>query len=92
MRRRVGVVAALNRYPVKSMAGETLAEADLRWSGLRGAPELTVCSVSGAWVAQAASSEQVAAIRVFFIGTGGVEKLANLAQQKTGGYIDSPVS
>lgn len=36
MRRRVGVVAALNRYPVKSMAGETLAEADLRWSGLRG--------------------------------------------------------
>lgn len=36
MRRLVGVVAALNRYPVKSMAGEELAEAEVRWSGLRG--------------------------------------------------------
>lgn len=36
MRRLVGVVAGLNRYPVKSMAGEELAAAELRWSGLRG--------------------------------------------------------
>ncbi len=36
MRRLIGVVAELNRFPVKSMAGEELAEADVRWSGLRG--------------------------------------------------------
>ena len=34
--RTIGAIAALNRYPVKSMAGEALAEADLRWSGVRG--------------------------------------------------------
>jgi uncharacterized protein YcbX len=32
----VGTVAGLARYPVKSMAGEVLAEAELRWSGLHG--------------------------------------------------------
>lgn len=36
MRRLVGVVAALNRYPVKSMAGESLDAADIRWAGLQG--------------------------------------------------------
>ncbi|MFC3712388.1 MOSC domain-containing protein [Sphingoaurantiacus capsulatus] len=36
MRRLIGVVAELNRFPVKSMAGEELAEAEVRWSGLRG--------------------------------------------------------
>lgn len=36
MRRLVGVVAGLNRYPVKSMAGEELAETELRWPGLLG--------------------------------------------------------
>jgi hypothetical protein len=34
--RLVGRVAALNRYPVKSMAGERLAEAEFRWTGMRG--------------------------------------------------------
>jgi uncharacterized protein YcbX len=32
----VGVVAALYRYPVKSMQGETLQSAALRWTGLDG--------------------------------------------------------
>jgi uncharacterized protein YcbX len=36
MRRLIGVVSGLNRYPVKSMAGEALAEADVRWAGVRG--------------------------------------------------------
>jgi uncharacterized protein len=35
-RAQVGVVAALWRYPVKSMAGEALAEASLRWTGIEG--------------------------------------------------------
>lgn len=32
----VGTVVAINRYPVKSMAGERLSEADLRWHGIDG--------------------------------------------------------
>lgn len=32
----VGTVAALHRYPVKSMAGERLEEAELRWTGIGG--------------------------------------------------------
>lgn len=32
----VGVVAALYRYPVKSMQGEALQSAELRWTGLNG--------------------------------------------------------
>jgi len=32
----VGVVAALWRYPVKSMRGEALRSAELRWAGLNG--------------------------------------------------------
>ena len=32
----IGTVAALTRYPVKSMAGEPLAQAELRWNGLHG--------------------------------------------------------
>jgi uncharacterized protein len=32
----VGVVSGLWRYPVKSMAGEALASADLSWAGLAG--------------------------------------------------------
>lgn len=32
----VGQVAALRRFPVKSMRGERLDEADLGWSGIRG--------------------------------------------------------
>jgi hypothetical protein len=32
----IGIVAALARYPVKSMAGEPMAEADLRWNGIHG--------------------------------------------------------
>ena len=32
----MGEVAALHRYPVKSMAGEALPQADLRWSGIDG--------------------------------------------------------
>jgi uncharacterized protein YcbX len=32
----VGIVAALARYPVKSMAGEPLAQAELRWNGVHG--------------------------------------------------------
>lgn len=34
--RVVGRVAALNRYPVKSMAGERCEEAEIGWTGLRG--------------------------------------------------------
>ncbi|MFN2464119.1 MAG: MOSC N-terminal beta barrel domain-containing protein, partial [Candidatus Dormibacteria bacterium] len=34
--RAVGRVAALWRYPVKSMAGEALAVADVSWHGLAG--------------------------------------------------------
>lgn len=34
--RVVGRVAALRRYPVKSMRGERLEEAELRWTGFRG--------------------------------------------------------
>lgn len=34
--RHVGRVAGLWRYPVKSMAGEALAEADVSWNGLAG--------------------------------------------------------
>ena len=34
--RRVGRVVGLWRYPVKSMAGEALAEADISWNGLAG--------------------------------------------------------
>lgn len=33
---RIGVVAAINRYPVKSMHAEALEGADLRWTGLHG--------------------------------------------------------
>ena len=33
---RAGVVSGLWRYPVKSMAGEALARADLSWAGLAG--------------------------------------------------------
>jgi uncharacterized protein YcbX len=33
---RVGVVGGLWRYPVKSMAGEALASADMSWAGLEG--------------------------------------------------------
>ena len=36
MRQRIGVVKALFRYPVKSMAGEALDSASLGWSGLEG--------------------------------------------------------
>lgn len=36
MGRVVGVVAELWRYPVKSMAGERVPSAELRWLGLRG--------------------------------------------------------
>jgi uncharacterized protein YcbX len=36
MGRSVGRVTALTRYPVKSMAGEALAAAELRWPGLEG--------------------------------------------------------
>lgn len=36
MRRLVGVVAGINRYPVKSMAGERLAMAELDWQGIEG--------------------------------------------------------
>jgi MOSC domain-containing protein len=32
----IGRVRAINRYPVKSMAGETLAAAPLRWTGIDG--------------------------------------------------------
>jgi MOSC domain-containing protein len=32
----VGVLASLSRYPVKSMRGETLAEAEVRFQGIRG--------------------------------------------------------
>jgi uncharacterized protein YcbX len=32
----LGTVAAINRYPVKSMAGESLDTASLRWSGIDG--------------------------------------------------------
>src|SRR5678815_3656422 len=32
----VGVVAALYRYPVKSMQGEALQSVELRWTGLSG--------------------------------------------------------
>ncbi len=32
----VGTVVAINRYPVKSMAGEQLSQADLRWHGIDG--------------------------------------------------------
>ena len=35
-RARAGVVSGLWRYPVKSMAGEALASADLSWAGLAG--------------------------------------------------------
>ncbi|MFN7917644.1 MAG: MOSC domain-containing protein [Vicinamibacterales bacterium] len=35
-RTRVGTVAAIYRYPVKSMAGERLASADLGWHGVAG--------------------------------------------------------
>jgi uncharacterized protein YcbX len=34
--RQVGVVVAVNRYPVKSMRGESLAEAMIRYRGIRG--------------------------------------------------------
>ena len=33
---RVGVVAALNRFPVKSMMAEPMQRADLHWTGLHG--------------------------------------------------------
>src|SRR5450432_4044223 len=33
---RAGIVSGLWRYPVKSMAGEALASADLSWAGLAG--------------------------------------------------------
>lgn len=36
MTRIVGHVAALNRFPVKSMAGETLSVAELDWQGIEG--------------------------------------------------------
>jgi uncharacterized protein len=36
MRRKIGEVEALYRYPVKSMRGEPLAAADLGWHGLEG--------------------------------------------------------
>lgn len=36
MAKVIGIVAALARYPVKSMAGEPLAQAELRWSGIHG--------------------------------------------------------
>ena len=36
MARAIGVIAALFRYPVKSMAGESLDSADLGWHGLDG--------------------------------------------------------
>lgn len=36
MTRIVGHVSALNRYPVKSMAGERLAAAELDWQGVEG--------------------------------------------------------
>jgi uncharacterized protein YcbX len=32
----IGVVAAINRFPVKSMQAEPLTQADLRWTGLHG--------------------------------------------------------
>jgi hypothetical protein len=32
----IGTVAALARYPVKSMSGEPMAEAELRWTGIHG--------------------------------------------------------
>lgn len=32
----IGVVKAINRYPVKSMRGEQLASATLRWIGIDG--------------------------------------------------------
>lgn len=32
----IGTVAALARYPVKSMSGEPLAQAELRWNGIHG--------------------------------------------------------
>src|SRR5258707_13040162 len=36
MRTRIGVIKALFRYPVKSMAGESLESASLGWQGLEG--------------------------------------------------------
>src|SRR3954447_5293941 len=33
---QIGTVAAIYRYPVKAMAGESLAEAELGWFGLPG--------------------------------------------------------
>lgn len=36
MGRIVGVVAGINRYPVKSLAGEALGAAEIRWTGIRG--------------------------------------------------------
>jgi uncharacterized protein YcbX len=36
MRARIGVVSALFRYPVKSMAGESMESATLGWQGLEG--------------------------------------------------------
>lgn len=36
MKQEIGVITALYRYPVKSMAGEPLDSADVGWHGLRG--------------------------------------------------------
>jgi hypothetical protein len=36
MKHEIGVITALNRYPVKSMAGEALETAELGWQGIRG--------------------------------------------------------
>ncbi|MBR0666135.1 MOSC domain-containing protein [Roseomonas hellenica] len=39
----IGVVAALSRFPVKSMAGEPLAEVELRWPGMHGDRQYGFC-------------------------------------------------
>ena len=36
MKREVGVIRSLHRYPVKSMAGESLTQAQLSWHGVEG--------------------------------------------------------
>ncbi|NEQ42308.1 MAG: hypothetical protein F6K00_01610 [Leptolyngbya sp. SIOISBB] len=43
---KVGEVEALFRYPVKSMAGEVLEEADLGWHGLEGDRRLAFRRIS----------------------------------------------
>jgi uncharacterized protein len=39
----IGTVAAINRFPVKSMGGEAMKRAILRWTGIEGNRQFAFC-------------------------------------------------